>query len=42
MKKRLAVFAGFLAMVTVALPCAWAQAPEGPMVPQPGVPIQKE
>jgi VWFA-related protein len=30
-----------LAMATVALPRAQAQAPEGPMSPQPGVPIQK-
>ena len=28
-------------MATVVLPGAMAQAPEGPMVPQPGVPIQK-
>jgi VWFA-related protein len=41
MKIRLAMFAGWFAMVTVVLPCAWAQAPDGPMIPQPGVPIQK-
>jgi len=41
MKVHLAMFAGWFAMVTVVSPCAWAQAPEGPMIPQPGVPIQK-
>jgi VWFA-related protein len=41
MKMRLAIFAGWFAMATVVLPRAWAQAPEGPMIPQPGVPIQK-
>ena len=39
MIKRVAIFAGVLAMV--ALPRAQAQAPEGPMIPQPGTPIQK-
>ena len=38
---RLAILAGMAAMTAVVLPCAQAQAPEGPMVPQPGVPIQK-
>ena len=42
MKMRLAIFAGLFAMATAVLPRAWAQAPEGPMIPQPGVPIQKE
>jgi hypothetical protein len=41
MKISLAIFAGWFAMVTVVSPRAWAQAPEGPMIPQPGVPIQK-
>jgi VWFA-related protein len=41
MKRRIAIFAGLLAIGTVALPHAWAQAPEGPMIPQPGMPIQK-
>jgi VWFA-related protein len=41
MKMRLATFAGLFAMATAVLPRAWAQAPEGPMIPQPGVPIQK-
>jgi VWFA-related protein len=41
MKMHLVMFAGWFAMVTVVSPCAWAQAPEGPMIPQPGVPIQK-
>jgi VWFA-related protein len=41
MKMRLAIFAGWFAMAMVVLPRAWAQAPEGPMTPQPGVPIQK-
>lgn len=39
MIKRVAIFAMVLAMV--ALPRARAQAPEGPMIPQPGTPIQK-
>src|SRR5580692_13053713 len=41
MKIRLAVFSGLIAMAAVVLPRAWAQAPDGPMIPQPGVPIQK-
>jgi VWFA-related protein len=41
MKRRLAIFMELLAMATVALPRVWAQAPDGPMVPQPGMPIQK-
>jgi VWFA-related protein len=41
MKMRMAIFAGLFAMVTVVLPRARAQAPDGPMIPQPGVPIQK-
>jgi len=39
MIKRVVIFAGVLAMV--ALPRTRAQAPEGPMIPQPGTPIQK-
>jgi VWFA-related protein len=41
MKIRLAIFAGILAVAAVSLPTARAQAPDGPMVPQPGVPIQQ-
>jgi VWFA-related protein len=41
MKMHLAMFAGLFAMVTVVLPHARAQAPDGPMIPPPGVPIQK-
>jgi len=40
MKRHLAIFVGLLAMAAVALPSAWAQAPDGPMIPQPGLPIQ--
>jgi VWFA-related protein len=41
MKRRFVILARLFAMATAMLPRAWAQAPEGPMVPQPGVPIQK-
>ncbi len=41
MKIRLAIFAGVIALAAIDLPCAGAQAPDGPMIPQPGVPIQK-
>src|ERR1700676_16029 len=41
MNRHLAIFAGMIAMATVALPRGRAQAPDGPMIPQPGVPIQK-
>jgi VWFA-related protein len=41
MKRPKTIFAGVLAMATVAVPLAWAQAPDGPMIPQPGTPIQK-
>jgi VWFA-related protein len=41
MKTYLVIFAGLFAMTTVALPDARAQAPDGPMIPQPGLPIQK-
>ena len=41
MRIRLAVFAGVVAMAAVVSPRARAQAPDGPMIPQPGVPIQK-
>jgi VWFA-related protein len=40
MKIRLAIFAGMIAMATIELPRGLAQAPDGPMIPQPGVPIQ--
>lgn len=35
------IFGALIATATVALPRARAQAPDGPMIPQPGVPIQK-
>src|SRR5258708_26647890 len=41
MKIRWALFAGMFTLASVALPDAWAQAPDGPMIPQPGVPIQQ-
>jgi VWFA-related protein len=41
MKIRLAIFAGMMAMTVIALPYVRAQAPDGPMIPQPGVPIQQ-
>jgi VWFA-related protein len=41
MKICLAVFAGMMAMTVIALPYVQAQAPDGPMIPQPGVPIQQ-
>lgn len=41
MNRRIAIFAGLLLMGTVALPRSRAQAPEGPMIPQPEMPIQK-
>lgn len=41
MKRHLAALGGFLAMVAIALPPVRAQAPEGPMTPPPGMPIQK-
>src|ERR1700675_264226 len=41
MKIGLAILVGTLATVTVALPRGLAQAPDGPMIPQPDVPIQK-
>ena len=40
MKRRLAIFAGMIAAATIGLPRGLAQAPDGPMIPQPGVPIQ--
>jgi VWFA-related protein len=41
MKRRLSLFVGLLAMAAIATPHASAQAPDGPMIPQPGMPIQK-
>ena len=41
MKQRVGMFVGLLAMAAAALPHASAQAPEGPMSPPQGVPIQK-
>src|SRR5258708_13106014 len=41
MKMRWALFAGMFTLAAVALPGAWAQAPDGPMIPQPGVSIQQ-
>jgi len=41
MKKHLVIFAGAFALAALALPWARAQAPDGPMIPQPGVPVQK-
>jgi VWFA-related protein len=41
MNRRIAIFAGLLLMGTAALPRSRAQAPEGPMIPQPGISIQK-
>ena len=41
MKQRVGMFVGLLAMAAAALPHASAQAPEGPMSPPSGVPIQK-
>jgi len=41
MKIRRTIFAGMIALASVALPDARAQAPDGPIIPQPGVPIQQ-
>ena len=41
MKKHLVIFAGAFTLAAIALPRARAQAPDGPMIPQPGVPVQK-
>ena len=41
MKRRLSLFVGLLAMAAIATPHASAQAPDGPIIPQPGMPIQK-
>jgi len=41
MKRRLTIIACLFAMVAIATPRARAQAPDGPMTPPPGVPIQK-
>jgi VWFA-related protein len=41
MKRRFSIFVGLLAMAAIARPHASAQAPEGPMIPPPGVTIQK-
>jgi len=41
MNIRLTIFVGMFAMAALGLPRAGAQAPDGPMIPQPGVPVQK-
>jgi len=41
MKIRFVIFAGVFAVAAMTSPHARAQAPDGPMIPQPGVPIQK-
>jgi VWFA-related protein len=41
MKTRSAILLGMIAITASSLPRALAQAPDGPMIPQPGVPIQK-
>jgi VWFA-related protein len=41
MKRFLIISAGLFAMVAIATPHARAQAPDGPMTPQPGLPVQK-
>ena len=41
MKRLLIIFACLIAMAGIALPRALAQAPDGPMIPQPGTPVQK-
>jgi len=41
MKIRWALFAGMFTLAAAALPDAWAQALDGPMIPQPGVSIQQ-
>src|SRR5260370_6773884 len=41
MNIRWALFAGMFTLAAVALPDARAQAPDGPMIPQPGAPIQQ-
>jgi VWFA-related protein len=40
MNRILTILAGILAVVAIQTPPARAQAPDGPMIPQPGVPIQ--
>src|SRR5258707_13658602 len=41
MKRLLTIFACLFAMGGIALPRALAQAPDGPMIPPSGMPIQK-
>ncbi len=41
MTRRLAMIVGLVSLATLTMQRARAQAPEGPMVPQPGTPIQK-
>ena len=41
MKRLLTIFAGMFAIAATSLPHAAAQAPDGPMIPQPGMPIQR-
>jgi len=41
MNIRLTIVVGIFAMAALVLPRAGAQAPDGPMIPQPGVPVQK-
>jgi VWFA-related protein len=41
MKRHLVILAGTFTLAAIALPRARAQAPDGPMIPQPGVPVQK-
>jgi len=41
MNIRLTIFVGMFLMAALVLPRAGAQAPDGPMIPQPGVPVQK-
>ena len=41
MKRFLTNFAGLFAMAVIVAPQVRAQAPDGPMIPQPGTPIQK-
>jgi VWFA-related protein len=41
MKRLLTIFGCMFAMAGIATPHARAQAPDGPMIPQPGMPVQK-
>jgi VWFA-related protein len=42
MTRLLVIFAGLFLMATIALPRARAQAPDGPMIPLPGAPVEKD